>query len=48
MLNHFTLYHRMKYDVGKRIHQEMKNKTLRVDSLLFEDDQRLAGNFRKR
>lgn len=48
MLNHMTLYHRMKYDVAKRIYQEMKNRTLQPDLILFEEDQRLAGNFRKR
>ena len=48
MLNHFTLYHKMKYDVAKKIFLALKAKSLHSDLILFETDQRLAAVFRKK
>jgi hypothetical protein len=47
MMTHFTLYHRMKPEVAKIILQAMKTKSLNSDSILFENNQRLAVVVRK-
>jgi hypothetical protein len=47
MISHFTLYHRIKDNVAKKIVHAMKTKTLQSDTILFEKDQIVTTAFRK-
>jgi len=48
MMNHFRIYHRMRFDVAKILFHEMKTKTLHSDLILFEPNQRLGTTFKKK
>jgi hypothetical protein len=48
MMNHFQLYHKMKYDVAKKLFYAIKNKSIHSDLILFENNQRLGTTFKKK
>ncbi|UJR25692.1 hypothetical protein I4U23_007043 [Adineta vaga] len=42
MVNHFHLYHKMRYDVSKKIYKAIQTKSLHADLVLFGKNQRLG------
>ncbi len=48
MMNHLRLFHKMKYDVAKKLFQAIKTKSIHVDLILFENDQRIGTTFKKK
>ena len=48
LLTHFQLYHRMKYDIAKKLVQAIQNHSLHENSILFRANQSLGrANKRK-
>ncbi|CAF3560846.1 unnamed protein product [Rotaria sordida] len=48
MVNHFQLYHKLKFDAAKKIFNAMKNKSLTSDTILFEKNERIGIKFKKK
>lgn len=48
MINHFHLYHKMKYDIAKKIFNALKDKSLHSDLILFDKNERIGTNMKKK
>jgi hypothetical protein len=47
MLNHFRLYHKMKYYAAKRISDAIKTKSIHSNLILFQKNERIGTTYKR-